>query len=35
MEESKFQTKLIKYLDKMGCYVVKYNASGISRTGVP
>lgn len=33
--ESQFQKKLMKTLDKIGCYVVKYNASGISKVGVP
>lgn len=34
-QESKFQTKIIKYLETRGAYVIKYNASGISKTGVP
>lgn len=34
-QESKFQTKIIKYLERQGVYVIKYNASGISKTGVP
>ena len=34
-QESNFQTKIIKYLESIGAYVVKYNASGISKTGVP
>lgn len=33
--ESTFQTKIIKYLESQGAYVLKYNASGISKTGVP
>lgn len=34
-KESNFQTKIIKYLESQGAYVIKYNASGISKTGVP
>ena len=33
--ETQFQKKLMETLDKIGCYVVKYNASGISKVGVP
>lgn len=34
-EEGKFQDKLIKYLSSNGVYVVKFNASGTSKVGVP
>lgn len=35
MEEKRFQTKLIKFLEAMGAFVTKYNANGLSKTGVP
>lgn len=35
MEEKNFQRKLIKYFESLGCFVTKYNASGISKVGVP
>ena len=33
--ESKFQRKVLKWLEKNGIYAIKYNASGISQVGVP
>lgn len=35
MKESLFQKKATKWLENKGAYCIKYNASGISRTGVP
>lgn len=35
MVESKFQSKVLNWLKDMGLYAVKYNASAISKTGVP
>lgn len=35
MKEKTYQTKIIDYLISQGCYVTKYNASGISKVGVP
>lgn len=35
MKESSFQNKIKKHLEEQGAYVLKYNASGISRVGVP
>lgn len=33
--ESDFQTKVIKWLKVKGCYATKFNASAISKAGVP
>ena len=33
--ESSFQTKVIKWLKVKGCYAPKFNASAISKAGVP
>ena len=35
MTEKSFQSKLIKLIEKNNGYVVKFNASAISKTGVP
>ena len=35
MTEKTFQTKLIKLIEKNNGYVVKFNASAISKIGVP
>ena len=35
ISESMFQAKIIKYVQDWGGYVVKYNASGLSKSGVP
>ena len=35
MTEKAFQTKLIKLIEKNNGYVVKFNASAISKIGVP
>lgn len=34
-EEAKFQKKIITYMESIGAFVTKFNASGISKTGVP
>ena len=34
-KESIYQKKLIDYITSLGGYIVKFNASGMSRTGVP
>lgn len=33
--ETAFQTKLKLYFEGLNCYVTKFNASGISKAGVP
>jgi len=35
MEEKTFQTNLIKFLNSIGAFVTKFNANGLSKTGVP
>lgn len=35
MEEKTFQKKLIKWLENIGAFVTKFNANGLSKTGVP
>ena len=34
-EEGRFQRKILKWFEKNKIYAVKYNASGISKAGVP
>ena len=35
MSEKVFQSKVISWLEKQNAYAVKFNASGISKNGVP
>lgn len=35
VSEANFQKKIIKYLEEIGAYVFKHNASAISKAGVP
>lgn len=35
MEEKRFQKKLIDFLEDHGAFVTKFNANGITKTGVP
>ena len=34
-EEGRFQRKVLKWFEKNKIYAIKYNASGISKAGVP
>lgn len=34
-EEGNFQRKILKWLECVNIYAIKYNASGISKTGIP